>query len=210
MKIFVDENIPFGLEAFATHGQVTRFPGRSLKSTDLTHADALIIRSITKINANLLSGTSVRFVATATIGTDHVDAVYLQKQGIGFASAPGCNANSVGEYVCAALTRLEVEKGLTLSGTVLGIIGYGHVGKNVADKAQSLGLKVLYCDPPLRDLALNENADIAVSHPDAVVARPWGPGIGDNIACSCRAAANQVVIGPAGRSDVNIVSFIPQ
>ncbi len=159
MKIFVDENIPFGLEAFATHGQVIRFPGRSLKSTDLTHADALIIRSITKINASLLSGTSVRFVATATIGTDHVDGAYLQEQGIGFASAPGCNANSVGEYVSAALTRLEVEKGLTLSGKVLGIIGYGHVGKNVADKAQSLGLKVLYCDPPLRDLARKENAD---------------------------------------------------
>ena len=89
MKIFVDENIPFAREAFETHGQVIRFPGRSLKSTDLSGADALIVRSITKVDANLLSGTSVKFVATATIGTDHVQEAYLQDQGISFASAPG-------------------------------------------------------------------------------------------------------------------------
>jgi erythronate-4-phosphate dehydrogenase len=155
MKIFVDENIPMGREAFQDHGEVATFAGRSLSRADLADAsaDALIVRSITKVNADLLSGTPIRFVGTATIGTDHVDQAYLRKQGIGFSSAPGCNANSVGEYVSAALTRLEVEKGFALEGRVLGIIGYGHVGKNLARKAAALGLRVLKCDPPLKDLA---------------------------------------------------------
>ena len=107
MKIFVDENIPLGQAAFQDHGEITRFAGRSLTRADLAGADALIIRSITKVNAGLLAGTPVRFVATATIGTDHVDQAYLRDRGIGFASAPGCNANSVGEYISAALTLFE-------------------------------------------------------------------------------------------------------
>ena len=154
MKIFVDENIPLGQEAFQEHGKITRFAGRSLSRADLAGADALIVRSITKVNADLLSGTPVRFVATATIGTDHVNQAYLKERGIGFAAAPGCNANSVGEYVSAALTRLEVEKGFVLQGKTIGIIGYGHVGKNLARKAAALGLQVRKCDPPLRDFAL--------------------------------------------------------
>lgn len=153
MKIFVDENIPLGQEAFQDHGTVTRFAGRKLVAADLIGAEALIVRSITKVNAALLSGTSIKFVATATIGTDHVDQAYLQNQGIGFASAPGCNSNSVGEYVAAALTHLEVKKGFNLTGKVLGIIGYGHVGKNLALKAEALGLKVIKCDPPLQAMS---------------------------------------------------------
>ena len=159
MKIFVDENIPLGKEAFQDHGEVRTFAGRSLTRADIIDADALIIRSITKVNAGLLDGTKVRFVATATIGTDHVDQAYLKGRGIGFASAPGCNANSVGEYVSTALTRLETEKAFGLEGKVLGIIGYGHVGKNLARKAAALGLHVLKNDPPLRDAALQGDGD---------------------------------------------------
>jgi erythronate-4-phosphate dehydrogenase len=103
------------------------------------------------VDAALLEGTPVRFVGTATIGTDHVDQAWLAARGIGFASAPGCNANSVGEYVASALTWLEAEKGYALEGKTLGIIGYGHVGKRVEAKAAGLGLKVLRNDPPLEE-----------------------------------------------------------
>src|SRR5437879_1977970 len=111
MRIWVDENIPLGKDAFQTHGEVTTFAGRGLTRQDILTADALIVRSITKVDAKLLSGTPVRFVGTATIGTDHVDQTYLREQGIGFTSAPGCNANSVGEYVTAALLHLRQSKG---------------------------------------------------------------------------------------------------
>jgi erythronate-4-phosphate dehydrogenase len=153
MKIWVDENIPLGSEAFSEHGEVIRFPGRNLARKDIGEADALIVRSITRVNASLLEGTPVRFVGTATIGTDHIDQPYLASRGIGFTSAPGCNANSVGEYVTAALTHLEVHKGFGLQGKTLGIVGHGHVGKQVERKALALGMRVLKSDPPLRDEA---------------------------------------------------------
>ena len=154
MKIWVDENIPMGKEAFSGHGQVVSFAGRGLARKDIAEADALIVRSITRANADLLEGTPVRFVGTATIGTDHIDMPYLASRGIGFSSAPGCNANSVGEYVTAALTCLEKRHAFALAGKTLGIIGYGHVGKQVERKALALGLRVLKCDPPLSDAAL--------------------------------------------------------
>ena len=153
MRIWVDENIPLGREAFAAHGEVTLFAGRGLKRADLASADALVVRSVTRIDAALLEGTPVRFVGTATIGTDHVDQAWLASRGIGFASAPGCNADSVGEYVASALTWLETEKGYPLEGKTLGIIGWGHVGKRVEAKAAGLGLKILRNDPPLEDAA---------------------------------------------------------
>ncbi|HKP98132.1 MAG TPA: 4-phosphoerythronate dehydrogenase [Fibrobacteria bacterium] len=161
MKIWVDENIPMGREAFSAHGEVVTFPGRGLARKDIAEADALIVRSITKVDAALLEGTPVRFVGTATIGTDHVDQAYLRDRRIGFSSAPGCNANSVGEYVTAALTHLEVRNGFALPGKTLGIIGYGHVGKQVERKAEALGMRVLKSDPPLRDAALAAGADVS-------------------------------------------------
>lgn len=153
MRIHVDENIPLGPEAFAAHGEVIRFAGRGLKRADLAGTDALIVRSVTRVNADLLAGTPVRFVGTATIGTDHVDQEWLRANGIGFSSAPGCNSNSVGEYMASALTWLQAEKGFAPEGKTLGIIGYGHVGKRVEAKASALGLRVLRNDPPLEDAA---------------------------------------------------------
>lgn len=151
MRILVDENIPQGDSAFAPYGQVQRFAGRKLQRADLQEAQALIVRSITRVNADLLEGTPVRFVGTATIGTDHVDLDWLKKSGIGFASAPGCNANSVAEYIVAALLELQAEKGLPLERVQLGIVGYGNVGRRVRQKAEALGLKVWLCDPPLQE-----------------------------------------------------------
>lgn len=149
MKLIVDQNIPFAHEAFGTLGEVTTMPGRAISPEHVRDADALIVRSITKVNAALLDGSAVKFVGTCTIGEDHIDKAYLASQGIGFASAPGCNANSVSEYISAALLELEAHFALKLSEASIGIIGFGHVGKKVAAKARALGMRVVVNDPPL-------------------------------------------------------------
>jgi erythronate-4-phosphate dehydrogenase len=148
MKIIVDENIPYGREAFSTLGEVVTRPGRAILPDDVRDAELLLVRSITKVNAALLEGSAVRFVATATIGEDHIDKAWLAAQGIGFSSAPGCNANSVGEYIVAALLYLAAKHGLTLEGMSLGVVGVGNVGSNVARKAAALGMTVVLNDPP--------------------------------------------------------------
>jgi erythronate-4-phosphate dehydrogenase len=153
MDIWIDENIPLGLGIFGPHGKVTTFAGRALKRADIAAADALIVRSVTRVDENLLAGTRVRFVATATIGTDHVDLPWLAERGIGFASAPGSNANSVGDYVAAAMIRLERLGRWSPQGRTLGIVGYGNVGRRVAAKAEALGMRVVKCDPPLKAAA---------------------------------------------------------
>lgn len=153
MDIWVDENIPMGQGVFGPHGKVTPFAGRLLRRADILSADALIVRSVTKVDGALLAGTAVKFVATATIGTDHVDTAWLRANGIAFASAPGSNANSVGDYVAAALVHLERKGRFSPAGKTLGIVGYGNVGKRVALKAAALGMSVVKCDPPLRESA---------------------------------------------------------
>ncbi len=147
MRIWVDENIP-GREVFSVYGEVRTFAGRALRHSDLYNADALLVRSVTRVDRDLLDGTPVAFVGTATIGVNHVDQGYLRGAGIGFASAPGCNARSVAEYVVAALLHLQAQSGLPLAGRTLGIVGCGHVGGEVARLAPALGLKILRCDPP--------------------------------------------------------------
>jgi erythronate-4-phosphate dehydrogenase len=149
MRIFIDENIPQGPEVFSAYGEVVTFPGRTLTREHLDDADVLLVRSITKVNAELLEGTNVKFVGTATIGVDHVDQDYLASRGIGFSAAPGCNARSVAEYFVAALLHLKMNHGVGLQGRTVGIVGYGNVGKQVAAIAPALGLKVLLSDPPL-------------------------------------------------------------
>lgn len=149
MRVVVDENIPYGREAFAEFGEVLTKPGRNLTSEDLAGAEALMVRSITKVNEALLAGTPVRFVATATIGVDHVDEAWLSAQGIGFSSAPGCNANSVAEYITAALFVLAQRHSLQLDALSIGIVGVGNVGSKVALKANALGMRVVLHDPPL-------------------------------------------------------------
>jgi erythronate-4-phosphate dehydrogenase len=153
MKLVVDQNIPFAREAFGTLGDVTTLAGRDIRPEHVRHADALIVRSITKVNAALLAGSPVRFVGTCTIGEDHVDKAWLAAQGIGFSSAPGCNANSVSEYITAALLELRKAGHLArpLRECSLGVIGHGHVGSKVAAKARALGMRVVVNDPPLTD-----------------------------------------------------------
>jgi erythronate-4-phosphate dehydrogenase len=152
MKIISDENIPFGREAFSRLGDVVTMHGRKMDAAAVRDADLLIIRSITKVNRELLEGSRVRFVGTCTIGTDHVDEAYLRERSIAFASAPGCNANSVAEYVVCALLVLAKRGGYRLEGRTIGVVGIGNVGSKVVAKCEALGMKVLQNDPPLARL----------------------------------------------------------
>ena len=149
MQFVVDEEIPLGREAFSHLGSVTLLPGRAMTREALREAHALIVRSVTKVDATLLADTTVQFVGTATTGVEHIDREYLAARDIGFAAALGCNANAVAEYVLTALLVTAHTKGLVLSGKTLGIIGVGRIGSLVAAKAPALGLRTLLHDPPL-------------------------------------------------------------
>ncbi len=150
MKIVADGNIPFVKECFSTIGEVKVVAGRQIKPEVIADAECLLVRSVTKVNEKLLAGNPVRFVATATIGFEHIDAEYLAKNKIGFASAPGSNANSVAEYIVAALLSVGKKHKIKLEGKSIGIVGVGNVGSRVAKKCAALGMKVLLNDPPLQ------------------------------------------------------------
>lgn len=150
MKIIADQNIPFVKECFSSIGDVTLTGGRDVTPELVKDADVLLVRSITKVNADLLAGSSIKFVATATIGTEHVDQDYLTENGIGFASAPGSNANSVAEYIVAALLTLGKKYKFRVEGKSIGIVGVGNVGSKVQTKCAALGMNVVLNDPPLQ------------------------------------------------------------
>lgn len=150
MKIVADVNIPYVAECFSSIGEVEIVSGREITPTVIADADALIVRSVTRVDSNLLAKSRVRFVGTATIGFDHVDVDYLAQNKIGFASAPGSNANSAAEYVIAALLEIGQKHKIELEGKSIGIIGVGNVGSRVAKKASALGMKVKLNDPPLQ------------------------------------------------------------
>lgn len=152
MIITVDEAIPYWKEAFSGLGETRPFSGRSLKKETVLETDVLVVRSITPVGAPLLQGSSVRFVASASAGTDHIDIEYLKAHNIGFEYAQGCNANSVSEYVAAALSVFASRKGWDLRNKSIAVIGVGNVGSRVAQKSRALGMEVLLCDPPLRNL----------------------------------------------------------
>lgn len=151
MKIICSSSIPYAKEAFGTLGDVEILPPSSITRERVRRADLLCIRSTTRAGRALLDGSRVRFVGTATIGTDHMDLDYMKKAGIKWSSAPGCNANSVSEYVAAALLCLARRHGFTLEGRSVGVIGVGSVGGLVARKAEALGLRALLNDPPRSD-----------------------------------------------------------
>lgn len=148
MKIVADPNIPYVAEAFAAVGNVVTVPGRQIEPRVVRDADLLLVRSVTPVNAALLDGSRVKFVATATIGVDHIDTQYLAHRGIGFASAAGSNANSVAEYIVAALLELAHRHKFQLRDKTLGVVGVGNVGSRVVRYARALGMRVLPNDPP--------------------------------------------------------------
>jgi erythronate-4-phosphate dehydrogenase len=149
MKIVADENIALVKECFSSIGDVQVLSGRKITPDIIADADCLLVRSITPVNEKLLSRSKVKFVATATIGFEHVDVDYLKNRKIGFASAPGSNANSVADYIVAALLSVGKKHKITLEGKSIGVVGVGNVGGKVAKKCAALGMKVLLNDPPL-------------------------------------------------------------
>lgn len=149
MRVVVDKNNPLVGEAFRQFGEVQASATREITKETVRDAGMIIIRSETKVTKDLLDGSKVKFVGTATIGTDHVDLEYLRSRGIGFASAPGSNANSVAEYFVGAMLTLAKRKGFALSGKTLGVVGVGNVGSKIVRNARALGMKVLQNDPPL-------------------------------------------------------------
>jgi erythronate-4-phosphate dehydrogenase len=150
MKIVADANIPFVRGCFSSVGEVEVLSGRDITPPVVANADALLVRSITPVNERLLAGCTVQFVGTATIGFDHVDLGYLERNHIGFASAPGSNANSAAEYILAALLEVGRRHQIQLEGKSIGVVGVGNVGSRVARKCEALGMRVLRNDPPLQ------------------------------------------------------------
>jgi len=144
LKVVCDQKIPFLRGALEPAGiQVEYLPPAQITPEAVRHADALFIRTRTRCDASLLATSAVRFIATCTIGFDHLDRDFLASRNIAWASAPGCNAQSVAQYVAAVLVSLGIGAGKTL-----GIVGVGHVGSAVERVACALGLTVLRNDPP--------------------------------------------------------------
>ncbi len=150
MLILLDEAFPGALGLFEALGEVRTFPGRSVEAADVSQADALVVRSVTRVDAALLKGSSVRFVGSVTSGTDHLDTDWLTAEEITFASAAGCNAGTVAEYVLAAILLLAQRRGFDAGDKTLGVVGVGRIGSRVADWSRALGMRVLQCDPPLQ------------------------------------------------------------
>lgn len=151
MKLVVDKTIPFIEGVFEPYCEVVYIEGRDISSEDVRDADALMIRTRTRCNADLLDGSKVKMIATASIGSDHVDHEYCDAHGIHHQSASGCNANAVMNYVFSALYGSAARKSINLEGKTLGIIGVGNTGSRVSSMARYLGFSVLQYDPPRQE-----------------------------------------------------------
>jgi len=151
MRIAVDQNITAARDTFTRHGDVIRVDGRHLSNEHMQGVDALIIRSVTKVDAGLLQHTPVGFVGTTTIGTDHLDIPWLEQQGITWANAPGCNADSAAQYTLAMIWLACERLGRSLADQRVGIIGRGNVGSRVQTLLQAIGADTVANDPPLAD-----------------------------------------------------------
>ncbi|MCK4699168.1 MAG: 4-phosphoerythronate dehydrogenase, partial [Bacteroidales bacterium] len=183
MKIVADENIPFLKGVLEPYANVVYLPGKEISPGIVKSADALIIRTRTICNKELLKGSSVKFIASATIGFDHIDTKYCKNQGITWTNAPGCNSSSVQQYIAAALVHEFRKHKLSAADLTMGIIGVGNVGSKVANLGNILGMRVLLNDPPrersegsaifteLYDLIhqadiVTLHVPLSVSHPD--------------------------------------------
>lgn len=162
MKVIVDNKIPYIKEAInRIADEVVFLPGADFTKETVKDADALIVRTRTRCNRELLEGTQVKFIATATIGYDHIDTEYCREAGITWTNCPGCNAGSVEQYVRSVLGLLQRKKGLDLKNATIGVVGVGHVGSRVARMAKLLGMRVLLNDPPRADKGESGFVDLA-------------------------------------------------
>ena len=181
LQILADQNMRCVAQYFSTMGSVRLVDGRTICAEDLSGVDVLLVRSVTAVNEPLLAGSKVRFVGTATSGFDHVDIQYLAERGIGFAHAPGSNANSVVEYVLAAIAHTGDKLEQLLAGHSLGIIGYGNIGRSLARRCCALGIAVRVYDPWLDADAVDNCAslsdvlscDVISIHAELTYKLPW-------------------------------------
>ncbi len=174
MKIVIDNKIPYIKGALEPFAEVMYLPGSKTTPELVKDADALITRTRTICNRDLLEGSSVKFIATATIGFDHIDTDYCKEAGIEWTNAPGCNAESVNQYISSALFSWSMRKRTDLAGLTIGIVGVGNVGSKVARTCEILGMKVLLNDPPRERVEgpkkfvslkkIQEEADIITFH----------------------------------------------
>ena len=171
MKIIIDDKIPYVQEALREIAVEAIYKkGADICASDVRDADALIVRTRTRCDERLLAGSTVKFIATATIGYDHLDTAYLKQAGIAWTNCPGCNASSVAQYVRSVLLLLAEEQGLNLSEATLGVVGCGHVGSLVCKVGSELGMRVLVCDPPLGNpgfvslAEIEQQADVITFH----------------------------------------------
>jgi erythronate-4-phosphate dehydrogenase len=148
MKIIIDDKIPYIKGALEPFAEVIYLPGNKTTHEVVRDADALITRTRTNCNEKLLAGSKVKFIATATIGFDHIDTEYCDKANIKWTNAAGCNSSSVEQYIASALVVMAEKKGFNLSEKTIGIVGVGNVGSKVARIAEIFGMKVLLNDPP--------------------------------------------------------------
>ena len=174
LQILADENMPYVEQLFGELGNVRTKAGRDITSEDLIGVDVLLVRSITQVNKTLLSkADQLKFVGSATIGTDHLDIKYLEQRAIEWRNAPGCNATAVAEYVISALMTLSTRHEMILRDKVVAIVGAGNIGQRLAKKLSALNIAHFFCDPPLaragakgdyRDMAAVAQADIISLH----------------------------------------------
>ena len=163
MKIVVDNKIPYIHEAIRQIAdEVVYLPGSGFTAGDVRDADALVVRTRTRCTRELLEGSKVKFIATATIGFDHIDVDYCREAGIAWQNCPGCNAGSVEQYLHSVLVLLKRRKGVRLEESCLGIVGVGHVGSRIQRMAEALGMRVLLNDPPRADRGEMGFVDLSV------------------------------------------------
>ena len=148
MKVICDSDIPFLKGALEPHCEVVYARGSEICRDMVKDADALVIRTRTRCDANLLEGSKVRFIATATIGYDHIDTQWCESNGITWTNAPGCNSWSVQQYIGSLLVTMSRTLGFSFREKTIGVVGVGNVGSKVARLAVLLGFRVLLCDPP--------------------------------------------------------------
>jgi len=148
MKIIIDDKIPYIQGALEPFAEVVYLPGPQTTAEVVRDADAIVTRTRTKCNESLLAGSSVKIIASATIGYDHIDTDYCDRAGIKWTNAPGCNSKSVEQYIASALMVVAQKKQISLAGKTIGVVGVGNVGSKVAKIAGIFGMRVLLNDPP--------------------------------------------------------------
>jgi erythronate-4-phosphate dehydrogenase len=157
IKIIADDNIPFLKGILEPYAEIVYMQGKQIDRDVLKDANALLIRTRTKCTESLLKGTGVMFIGTATIGFDHIDTQFCEKNNIKWTNAPGCNSSSVKQYIAAALFKLALDYQYSLKDKTIGIIGVGNVGSKIEKFAKTIGMKVLLNDPPRARREGNKN-----------------------------------------------------